>query len=327
MKLCDLYSTRSTLWTTYRSQNNDSTLENESRSWNVLSYGEMSISAQPTGNMVEKRYSQTALLWRADIIHSKDLKHSKNPIYRPESAAPQCCRVMVSHPKNNQASDMAQDANADMGPPYNPKGVFGWTSLACRATSVYINLFKWSSQVLSGLIFSVSQFITAHRFQSCCSWERTQTVQTWRQRRCRTYFEIPPWGERDHLCSATNFDAIEENWCPNLAWAWWTTIIHGIFERLYWPVESESMKEGWKSLHHQQDGHSEDSKQTKNRHQEHNAHTSVHTKADPHHHCPQDFRELWITTKPVYESYSSHFYDQLVLDWLLQVSIILDAWI
>lgn len=57
-------------------------------------------------------------------------------------------------------------------------------------------------------------------------------VQTWRQRRCRTYFETPPWGERDHfrlnhLCSATNFDVIAEYWCPNLAWAWWTTIIHG----------------------------------------------------------------------------------------------------
>lgn len=31
------------------------TVENESHSWNVLSYGEMSISAQPTGNMVEKK--------------------------------------------------------------------------------------------------------------------------------------------------------------------------------------------------------------------------------------------------------------------------------
>ncbi len=71
---------------------------------------------------------------------------------------------------------------------------------------------------------------------------------------------------------------------------------------LYWPVESESMKEGWKSLHHQQDGHSEDSKQTKNRHQEHNAYTGVHTQTDPHHHRPQHFRELWTTTKHVQQT-------------------------
>lgn len=71
----------------------------------------------------------------------------------------------------------------------------------------------------------------------------------------------------------------------------------GFCERKYWPVESESMEEGRKSLHHQQDGHGEDSKQAKNRHQEHDSHTGVHAQTDPHHHRPQHFRQFCITTQ------------------------------
>lgn len=61
----------------------------------------------------------------------------------------------------------------------------------------HVNLLKWSSQICSGLVFSVPQFTTTPRFQSWCARERRQMVQTWRQRRYRTYSETPPWGERD----------------------------------------------------------------------------------------------------------------------------------
>lgn len=56
------------------------------------------------------------------------------------------------------------------------------------------------------------------------------------------------------------------------------------------PVQPEGMKECRQTLHHQEDGHSENSKQAKHRHQEQNPETGVHSQSNSHHHGPQ---HLW----------------------------------
>ncbi len=140
--------------------------------------------------MIEKWYSKTALLWRANTFNIKK-KALNSPIYSPELLIYLSVFVLRLHvPKCDLM--WLSIVNAELVSPYKE-----YLVVPLWHVVQHVNLFKWSSQICSGLVFSVPQFTTTPRFQSWCARDRRRMVQTWCQRRYRTYSETPPWGERD----------------------------------------------------------------------------------------------------------------------------------